>query len=133
MSEYVVDASAAVDALAGKGSVGIALRSKITGATCHAPHLVDAEAGHVLRHIHRRGEINEEEALTAMRGLSSIIDHRYPHTGTMSNLAWELRDTVSFYDGLYVALAVMLDVPLLTSDAKLAKAPGLPCRCEVIA
>ena len=50
----------------------------------------------------------------------------------MSSLAWELRHVVSFYDGLYVALATMLDLPLLTSDARLAKAPGLPCRCELI-
>ena len=39
---------------------------------------------------------------------------------------------MSFYDGLYVALATMLDLPLLTSDIRLTKAPGLPCRYELI-
>ena len=133
MSDYVVDASAAVAALAGKGSVGIALRSRIIDVSCHAPHLIDAEFGHVLRRIHRLGEVDDEEAQTALRALSGIIDHRYPHSGQLSNLAWDLRDVLSFYDGLYVALATMLDLPLLTCDAELTKAPGLPCRFELIA
>ena len=47
--------------------------------------------------------------------------------------AWELRDNVSFYDGLYVALAEAMDAPLLTTDRKLAAAPGLRVRVELIA
>lgn len=132
MSDYVVDASAAVDALGGKDAAGIALRSRINRSTCHAPHLIDAEVGQTLRRGVRRGEINDEESQTALRALANLIDHRYPHPGPMSNLAWELRHVVSFYDGLYVALATMLNLPLLTSDVKLTKAPGLPCRFELI-
>ena len=132
MTDYVVDASAAVDALGVKDAVGLALRSRIIRATCHAPHLIDAEVGQTLRRGVGRGELDEEEAQTALRALANLIDHRYPHPGAMSSLAWELRHVVSFYDGLYVALATMLDLPLLTSDARLAKAPGLPCRCELI-
>ena len=37
------------------------------------------------------------------------------------HVAWELRDNFSFYDALYVALALMLDEPLLTFDARLAR------------
>lgn len=132
MSDYVVDASAAVDALGGKDAAGIALRSRINRATCHAPHLIDAEVGQALRRGVRRGEVKEETARTALRALANLVEHRYPHPGRMSTLAWELRDVVSFYDGLYVALATMLDLPLLTSDIKLTKAPGLPCRLELI-
>jgi predicted nucleic acid-binding protein len=40
---------------------------------------------------------------------------------------------MTFYDALYAALAARLDIPLLTSDERLSRAPGLPCRVEVFA
>jgi predicted nucleic acid-binding protein len=132
VSDYVVDASAVVAALGRRDAAGIALRSRIRQASCHAPHVIDVEVGETLRRGLRRAEITEETARTALWALASLVDHRYPHPGRMSNLAWELCDVVSFYDGLYVALATMLDLPLLTSDIKLTKAPGLPCRFELI-
>ena len=132
MSEYVVDAAAAVSALARKDAVGIAAHKRITEAICHAPHLLDAEVGHVLRRGERAGEISEETARTALRALPEMIDYRYPHTGRLADRAWELRHTVTFYDGLYVALAAALDLPLLTGDVKLSKAPGLSCAVILI-
>jgi predicted nucleic acid-binding protein len=132
MSEYVVHASAAVSALGRKDAVGVAAHKRIAEATCHAPHLLDAEVGHVLRRGERAGEISEKTAQTALRALPEMIDYRYPHTGRVAELAWELRDTLPFYDALYVALAAVLDVPLLTGDVKLSKAPGLSCRVTLI-
>ena len=46
--------------------------------------------------------------------------------------AWELRDNVTVYDAVYVALAELLDAPLVTADSRLAKAPGIGCRIEVL-
>lgn len=43
---------------------------------------------------------------------------------------WELNANVTAYDAAYVALAELLAVPLLTSDGRLAKAPGLRCQIE---
>jgi len=45
---------------------------------------------------------------------------------------WELRDNVTVYDAAYVALAELLDAPLVTADGKLAKAPGIRCDVEVL-
>ncbi len=132
MSEYVVDAAAALSALGRKDAVGIAAHKRIAEATCHAPHLLDAEVGHVLRRGERAGEISEESARTALRALPEMIDYRYPHTGRLADRAWDLRHTITFYDGLYVALAAVLDVPLLTGDVKLSKAPGLSCQLMLI-
>ncbi|HJT03593.1 MAG TPA: type II toxin-antitoxin system VapC family toxin [Pseudonocardiaceae bacterium] len=132
MSDYVVDASAALSALGRKDAVGIAAHKRIAEATCHAPHLLDAEVGQVLRRGERAGEISEETARIALRALPEMIDYRYPHTGRVASLAWELRRTLSFYDALYVALAAVLDVPLLTGDVQLSKAPGLSCRVTLI-
>jgi predicted nucleic acid-binding protein len=132
VSEYVVDASAVVDALSGKDAVGIALRTRIVQSTCHAPHLIDAEVGHTLRRAVYRDEIKEETALTGLHALPSIIAHRYSQTKDMSSRAWALRHTVTFYDGLYVTLATVLNLPLLTADLRLSKAPGLTCQVELI-
>jgi predicted nucleic acid-binding protein len=132
VNEYVVDASAAVSALGRKDAVGIAAFKRIAESTCHAPHLLDAEVGHVLRRGERAGEISKQTARTALRALPEMIDYRYPHTGRVALLAWELRDMISFYDALYVALATVLDVPLLTRNANLSRAPRLTCRVALI-
>jgi predicted nucleic acid-binding protein len=115
-----------------KDAIGIAAHKRIAEATCHAPHLLDAEVGHVLRRGERRGEISEDTARTGLRALSEMIDYRYPHTGRIADKAWAMPQAITFYDALYVALAVMLDVPLLTSDGRLSKAPGLPCEVVLI-
>nr|WP_323055398.1 type II toxin-antitoxin system VapC family toxin [Mycolicibacterium sp. J2] len=44
----------------------------------------------------------------------------------------ELRDTVTTYDAMYVALAEALDCPLVTADARLSRAPGIRCAVTVI-
>jgi predicted nucleic acid-binding protein len=43
-----------------------------------------------------------------------------------------LRENLTAYDALYVALAEALDCPLLTADARLANAPGNNCTVEQI-
>jgi len=131
-SEYVIDASIAVDALVHKDAVGIAASKRVSDSTCHAPHLIDAEVGQVLRRGVWKAEFTEHMARTALAALPQIIDQRYPHTERLASLAWNLRHTVTFYDGLYVALATVLGVPLLTADVKLSKAPGLSCAVEVL-
>ena len=132
MPEYVVDATAAVSALGRKDAVGIAAHKLIAEATCHAPHLLDAEVGHVLRCGERAREISAQTARIALSALPEMIDHRYPHTGRLAARAWDLRHTITFYDALYVALAAVLEMPLLTADVRLSKAPGLSCRVILI-
>jgi predicted nucleic acid-binding protein len=43
-----------------------------------------------------------------------------------------LRDNLSCYDALYVALATRLDLPLMTGDRRLSEAPALLCTVELI-
>lgn len=132
MNDYVIDASAVVLALVGKGAAAGHLRARLPGMRRHAPHLIDAEVGNVLRRQERSGNINTTEAETALRIGGVLIDHRYPHTGALARRAWGQRHNLSFYDALYVALADSLDVPLLTADERLSRAPGLPCRTELV-
>ncbi|MFI1238930.1 type II toxin-antitoxin system VapC family toxin [Nocardia salmonicida] len=130
--EYVIDASAASTALLRKDAVGAAVGRLIENSTCHAPHLIDAEVGNVLRRHERKELIDPTTAAIGLRMLATMIDRRYAHHGWLSEEAWKLRHTITFYDGLYAALAARLDIVLLTSDAELSRAPGLPCRVELI-
>ncbi|NLE78125.1 MAG: type II toxin-antitoxin system VapC family toxin [Rhodococcus sp.] len=133
MSEYcVLDASALVLALIGKTEAADVLRLRLPMMRVHAPHLIDAEVGNVLRRHEQSGHISALEARVALRAGQSLVAHRYPHTASLTELAWEWRDNVSFYDALYVALAVRLGAPLITADARLSRTPGLACDVEVV-
>jgi predicted nucleic acid-binding protein len=45
---------------------------------------------------------------------------------------WKLRDALTAYDGVYVALAEALDAPLLTCDGKLSRAHGHNARITAL-
>jgi predicted nucleic acid-binding protein len=129
----VVDASVLVEYLA-DGEHGAQARRRIRDASraLWAPHLIDAEVGHVLRRGVLAGELSDDAASGALRALTDMPLRRARHGGLLDR-AWSLRANVSFYDGLYIALAERLGVPLLTLDARLATAPGLSAAVELIA
>ena len=112
----VVDASVLVEYLTGAEHASQA-RDAVLGETerLWAPHLIDAEVGHVLRRA---------VALRAIEALSDLVDlpiKRTSHLGLVQR-AFEVRSNMSFYDALYVALAERLEMPLLTFDARLQRA-----------
>jgi predicted nucleic acid-binding protein len=79
----------------------------------------------------RAGDISANRALLALRAARGLIKFRYTHAGCLAESAWRWRDNLSFYDALYVALAARLEIPLVTGDSRLAKAPGLACTVEL--
>lgn len=129
MTDRVVDASALVRRLLPTPARTTAQR--LAASTFwHAPHLIDAECGHALRRAVLRGEITAQEGRVALRTASAVVDRRHEHR-QLATIAWSLRNQLTYYDALYVALAVGLDLPLVTADRRLAKAPGLPCAVEL--
>ncbi len=128
----VVDASALVEYLAG-GEHADAVRARLHSGVGHlwAPHLVDAEVGHVLRRGLLAGELSARFAREALEDLADLPLRRAAHVGLLGR-AWALRKDVPFYDGLYVALAERLVLPLITLDARLAGAPGVRVDVDVI-
>lgn len=96
-----------------------------------APAVIDAEVGHALRAEVRRQSISPRLASEALGDLMDMQLERVSHR-FIAERAWQLRDNLSFYDGLYVALAEALDAPLLTSDARLARAPGILAEIEIL-
>lgn len=132
MIDCVLDASALALAVGGKSDAASGLRKRLTGAQRHAPHLIDAEVGNVLRRHEREGRLTAHEAAHGRQAAAVLVNHRYPHVGPLGQLAWTWRHNLSFYDALYVALAATLNVPLITADARLSRAPRLPCTIEVV-
>lgn len=119
-------------ALGGKSDAARALRSRLLDIRGHAPHLIDAEVGNVLRRQERQGRLSADEALAGLRAGRALVHHRYPDAGPLAELAWTWRHNLSFYDALYVALAVLLDVPLVTADVRLSHVAELPCTIELV-
>src|SRR3954452_8046232 len=115
----VLDASALVEYLAG-GAHATQVGERLLGGhePLWAPHLVDAEVGHVLRRAVMVGELRATAAKAALADLADLPMHRASHVGLLER-AWSLRSNVSFCDALYVALAERLDMTLITLDARL--------------
>ena len=55
---------------------------------------------------------------------------RYP-LGALRDRVWELRENLTAYDAVYVALAEALGAPLVTCDRALARAPGTHAAIEL--
>ena len=96
-----------------------------------APHLLDAEVGQTLRRLVLRRQVTVPRASTALDHLVSLPIRRLAH-GWLLPRAFELRDNVTVYDALYLALAEALNAPLLTCDARLRDVPGCSATVEVL-
>jgi predicted nucleic acid-binding protein len=127
----VVDASVLATALADDGADGDTARGRLRGQDLAAPELIDLEVVSVLRRQLSVGKLDTRRARLALDDLLELPVQRVPHRALLRR-CWELRDNLSVYDAAYVALAETLDVPLVTADARLAKAPGVTCTVEVL-
>jgi len=126
----VIDASALIEVLL-RTSRAAAVEALIfaPNATLHAPHLIDVEVAQVVRRYALAGELDAERGWQALGDVSDFPLSRYPHHLFLPRI-WELRDNLTAYDAAYVALAEALEAPLVTCDARLARAPGH--RAEVV-
>jgi predicted nucleic acid-binding protein len=126
----VIDTSAILDALAAsEPAPGLVERLSKDG-DLHAPHLIDIEILHALRGMRIRDEIQAERADDARTDFAETALLRYPHQ-PLSDRIWELRHNLSAYDAAFVALAEMLDAPLITCDSRLASASGHEAHIEL--
>lgn len=128
----VVDASALLEALL-RTPAAKTVESWLfdAGQTLHAPHLIDVEVAQVIRRYTAHGDIDSERGRTALADLADFGLHRYPHDFLLPRV-WELRNNLTAYDAVYVALAEVLDATLLTRDHRLAAAAGNHVRVELI-
>lgn len=121
----VIDASAVLELLFGTDK-GRAVHVHVArAASLHAPHLIDLEVAQVLRKSVLVGDMSDHRATLAWNAVADLGIEGYAHRSLLTRI-WALRDVCTAYDASYVALAEVLDAPLVTCDARLFKArtPG---------
>lgn len=118
----VVDASALIELLLRTASAQVVRQKLIeSGRSLHAPHLIDIEVTQVLRRYALTGEIEPERGKEALADLFAFPISRHAHDALLSRV-WGLRNNLSAYDAVYLALAEALDASLLTHDQRLVTA-----------
>ena len=124
----VIDASAMTEVLL-PARKNAELTRRLLTSNCVAPEFLDLEVLQVIRREFRCGNLTDHAASLVAKQLENATVYRAPFR-TLLKRVWELRHTVTAYDAAYVALAEQLDVPLVTCDARPAKAHGHDARVE---
>ena len=128
----VIDASVLANVVGDDESAGVLARRRLQVAgAASAPDLVDVET---VSDLHRRwlqGDLTDQRFRDAVDDLLALPITRFP-TGALMSRAFELRANVTAYDACYVALAEALECTLVTSDQRLANAPNINCRTEIL-
>jgi predicted nucleic acid-binding protein len=128
----VLDASAVVDLLIKPTAETSGLRARIRAAsTVYAPHLMDAEVTNAIRKHILHGRIDQLSARRALRRLAVMRVKLWPHRPFLGR-ALALRDQLTAYDAIYVAMAEATGATLVTRDARLARVTGHRARVEVV-
>lgn len=130
----VIDASALAELLVGGTPRAAKLADRIapTSEALHAPHLIDLEVASVLRGFEAKRLLSRPLAIRAIAELAALDLSRYAHEPLLPRI-WQLRGNLTVYDAAYVALAEILDLPLVTCDRRLAQAPGNRAHIELFA
>jgi len=123
----VVDAGAIIELVANDLDPGCLGDEELA-----VPHLIDSEVTNVLRRLVVRKLLTEKQGISALDGFTLLALRRFPADWLRPKM-WELRHNLSAYDATYVALAEMTGATaLLTTDRRLANAPGIHCPVELL-
>lgn len=90
---------------------------------------MSAEA--LLRGLALRQALDLDEAERSLQAAEDLVVERFAHP-PLKRRVWELGHSVSYYDGLYIALAEVLALELVTADARLARSDGPRCPIVIV-
>jgi len=123
----VVDASVVVVALVDGGPDGTWAEGLLASGDLAAPHLMPVEVANVLRRASLAGEVSSDVASLAHADLLELRVELFPYD-LLAPRVWQLRGSMTAYDGSYVALAELLDAELATLDRRLTRNRDAGCR-----
>ena len=128
----VLDASAVIEwLLARPGASAVASRFSDPEVQVHAPSLLGVEVTAALRGLVLARDATAERASIALADFTAADFSLHDPTPLLPR-AWELRHNLTPYDAVYVALAEVLGASLVTTDARIARAPALQATIDVI-
>jgi predicted nucleic acid-binding protein len=119
----VADSSAVVEVLLNTPS-GLEIRRRFgVEEEIHVPHLLDLEVLQVLRRYARTPALDAGRVEEALQDFEDLPLRRHSHRVLLPRI-WELRHNLTAYDAAYLALAEVLDAPLITRDRAFASIKG---------
>lgn len=119
--DVVVDVSVIVPLVLSGGHLG-----PLAGHGLLAPPLLRSETTSVIHELTHRGQVPREQGRAAVQRLGGL-DIRLESAVDLAERAWDLANSLGWaktYDAEYLALAALLDVPLVTLDARLQRGAG---------
>lgn len=123
----VVDASALVLFLVDPGERGDAARALLTAdPEWAAPEHITVEVMQSLRGLYLAGRLTSPEVADAAERLAGVAVRKVPVEPLLPRV-WDLKDNLTPDDAAYVAVAELLDAPLITADLRLMRATGPRC------
>jgi predicted nucleic acid-binding protein len=123
----VADASVLVSSVLGRSSAQQLLEEQQIQVPTH----VDIEVAQALRKHVQLGSLAVDDGWRALETYRSMAVTRHS-TFAFFDRIWELRENLTAYDAAYVALAEIIECPLVTADARISRAPGLRCAVTVV-
>ena len=105
------------------GHRGDAVARALRDKDIHVPAHLDVEVAQVTRRLALQAVITPARGRAMMELLGEAPLRRIPLAPLLPRV-WALRPNLTAYDAAYVALAEVLEAPLLTFDAKIQSAPG---------
>ena len=122
----VVDSSALVASLIDEGADGTWAQGVLSSGPMLGPELVLVESSNIIRRLELAGNVTDSVAAVTHRNLVRLDVRLYPFA-PFADRIWELRHNLTSYDAWYVAIAEMLDCPLITLDQRLSRSTGPTC------
>lgn len=96
-----------------------------------APDYLMIEFMNAARRLSSLGQVDEKSALAGLHFVQRLAFHSFDTTGIAAEI-WSLRYNFSAYDAGYLALAEILNAPLLTCDMRLRSAAAAHTMVQLI-
>ncbi|WP_345762134.1 type II toxin-antitoxin system VapC family toxin [Diaminobutyricibacter sp. McL0608] len=120
-----------IDMLWRGGAIAFDKNKHLADCMLAAPHLIEPELLNAARRLAGPKNYGIEDAWQLVIEFDHVRLYRFEHEN-LRDFAWRVRDNMSAYDAMYVALAKQLEVPLITSDARLAKTAKEWCEVRLL-
>lgn len=128
----VLDASTTAFALLDEGDIGDRCRAAMRAdSRWIVPEQWLVEVLSVIRGTLMGGKITPAHAADAATAAADL-DPVVVRTRLLASRIWALRANLTAYDAAYVAAAEQYNCALVTTDARLARAPGIRCPVNLL-